>query len=281
MKKKILCLLVAMLCICIVTEMTNAGREVVTIDINSLDLTAHKEQWERENKVSIQSEGINITIENKFTKVLLSFKETLGRDVELVFTVPKEYMSPSVLGNVNSDDNTTITWRLVDNATIITMYLSAFQETTLTLSKGDLIYGQVKKGVHDFWNYVEYDGDSTGVEENIVIFISKDEPGFAIDNKHMIVQYKTNFFGWYYPIDDTSSDKVYYYVNDMGDKYRVVTHFKRNMSGDVKIQVFPGASEGLNWDSVKGALANTWVSTMSGIKKFIIDFFGDDTPNHS
>jgi hypothetical protein len=112
------------------------------------------------------------------------------------------------------------------------------------------------------------------------VLIDKTEPDFVLDNKHLIVQYKTDFFGWYYPVDDTTSDSIYYYVDDMGPKYRVVTNFKDINSGDIKIHAFPGASEGvINWDALKGGLARSWISLQIGVKKVIIDLFSDPVPD--
>lgn len=256
------------------------GATTIEVDINSLDADLYKEQWDQYKKISFEYEGINVTVTGTFTTITAVFKEVLGRDVTLKFKIPKDYISTSALGNIKSDNNVTIDWRTTENYTIATFDLLAFQSTTLTISKGDLIIGRLRKGVHNFWHYVEYNSDADGSEMNLVTVVNKTEPGFIFDNKHIIVQYKTSTLGWYYPVDDVSSNDVYYYVDDLGDSYRIVTHFKTNHSGDVRIQVFPGASKGINFESVRGALARFWISSIAGVKKILLDWFGDTTPSY-
>lgn len=254
------------------------GADVVEVNINALDLTAYKEQWENEDRVQVQQDGINITVENHLTKILIIFRETIGRDVKVNIKVPKEYISAAELGVVRTEDDVSLIWRTRANYTTISFKMHAFQIVTLTVSKGSILWGRMKKAVHSWLSYVEYNGDAVGDEETIVVLVQKEEPTFEIDNKHSILQYKTSFWNWYYPIEDTSSNDIYYYVDDLGDQYRFVIHFK-NQSGDVKIHCFPGASEGIfNWDAFKGGVARTWLSLQVGIKKFIIDVFSDPTP---
>jgi len=253
--------------------------QLYEVEINSLGLEAYMEEWESKGKVNFQQEGVNITVEETLTKVLVTFSEVYGRDVHLKFVVPTYVIPASVMSDIKTSNNVSVDWKVRDNNTIMSFELRAFQTVTLTLSKASLVLGRVKKGVHNFWSYVEYTGDSTGIESDIVISVSKMEESFEVDNKHMIVQYKTSFFGWYYPVEDVSSDQVYYYVSDLDTHYKVVTHFKGDSSADVKIHVFPGASKGINMDSVKGTLARVWISCQIGIKKILIDVFGDRTPN--
>ena len=255
---------------------TSASETMVFID--SLEISDYKELWEEENIVNFCSQGMNITLENHYTLIKLRINETYGRDVLVELIIPEEYMSPSVLGNVKSSDNISIMWQVFDNQTVLTFSLLAYQNTTIEISKGDLFYGKIKKGVHDFWNYVEYNGDSEG-EANVVVFISKDENSFQVDNRHLIVQYRTDFHGWYYPVDDTSSARAYYYVDNMPDRYRIVTHFNEGESGDVKIHAFSGAESGaLNWDAARGAVSKFVLKIQIGVKKVIMDVFSDNTP---
>ncbi len=255
--------------------------DVVEVNINALDLAISKEQWDEEGKVQTQSEGINITILNHFTKIEIIFKEVFGRDVKVNIKIPKEYISTSELGVVRTESDVSLIWRTQRDYTTISFKMHAFQIVTLTISKGDILYGRMKKAVHNWFGYIEYNGDATGDEESIIVFVNKEEPEFDIDNKHAIVQYKTDFFGWYYPVSDTSSDDIYYYVDDLGDQYRIVTHFKGNSSADIKIHCFSGASEGFfNIDTVKGAIARSWLSLQIGMKKFIMDIFGSNTPSY-
>jgi len=265
----------------LLTSLTVAIAEEAEVDIYALDLVFNKNQWEEEGRVQTQVEGINITIEKRFTVIRIIFRETIGRDVKVNIKIPEEYISASELGVVRTEDNVSLTWRTRQNYTIISFKMHALQIVTLEISKGDILWGRMKKTVHNWFNYVEYNGDAEGTEKNIIVFVSKEEPEFDVDNKHMIVQYKTDFFGWYYPIEDVSSHDIYYYVDDLDDQYRIVTHFKGNNSGDVKIHAFPGASEGFfNFDTIKGAVARSFISLQIGIKKFIMDVFGDKTPNY-
>ncbi len=258
-----------------------SASDEVEVDINALDLSLNKEQWDEEGKVQTQQEGINITIENHITVITIIFKEVHGRDVKVNIKIPEEYISASELGVVRTEDNVSLIWRTRQNYTTISFKMHAYQEITLTISKGDVLYGRMKKAVHGWFSYVEYNGDAIGDEENIIVFVSKEEPDFEVDNHHMIIQYKTDFFGWYYPVEDVSSHDIYYYVDDMGDQYRIVTHFKGNSSADIKILAFPGASEGFfNWDTFKGAVARSWISLQIGIKKFIMDVFGNNNPSY-
>ena len=251
----------------------------VEININALDIQANQEDWEENGEITFQSEGINITIKNKFTKIQFIFRETYGRDVRLNFYVPSAYISPSVLGLIKTDDNVTIDWRTTSNDTILSFEMHAYQTVTLEISKLNLAKGSMKKRVHDFWNYVEYNGEAVENEDNVVVLINKEEPSFEIDNKHIRVQYKTEFFGWYYPVDDVSSKDVYYYMDDVGYQYRVVTKFKSDQSADVKIHAFPGASEGwFNKDAITGKLAKVFIDLEIGVKKTIMDLFGNNKP---
>lgn len=263
----------------LLTSLYVATAGEIEIDINALDLTANKEQWEEEGRVQTQIEGINITIENHFTVIKIIFRNTMPRDVKVNINVPKEYISASEMGIVKAEGNVSIIWRTGQNYTMISFKMHAYQTITLTVSKGDVLWGRMKKTVHNWFNYVEYNGNAVGTEENIIVFVEKEETDFEIDNKHAILQYKTDFFGWYYPIEDVSSRDTYYYVDDLGDSYRFVVHFKGNTTADVKIHCFPGASEGFfNWDTFKGGIARGFISVQIGIKKFIMDIFGDPKP---
>jgi len=240
--------------------------------IEDLDLTRIKTDWEQNDKVSFENQGINVTLENKFTKIIGTITEMEGRDVEVSILVPEEYIKPSVLGNIKTN-LTTITWLTKQNATWVIFTIRAHQTIEFEISKGSLLAGRLKKGVHDFWNYIEYNGDAREGEENVIVFIDKNQADFQIDNQHMIVQYKTDFWGWYYPVDDASSAEQYYYVDELGDQYRVVTHFKEGTSADIKIHAFPGAEPGLGWDSLKGGIARSWISLQVGVKKAIMDIW--------
>ena len=274
MKRKALLLIVLFMLSSMVC--TSASETMVFID--SLEISDYKELWEEENEVNFCSQGINITAEKHYTLIKMRINETYGRDVLIELIIPQEYMSPSVLGNVKSKENISIMWQTFSNETILTFSLLAYQNITIEISKGDLFYGRIKKGVHDFWNYVEYNGDSEG-ETNVVVFISKGENSFEVSNAHMIVQYRTDFHGWYYPVNDVSSDDVYYYVDVMPDRYRIVTHFNEGESGDVKIHAFSGAESGvLNWDAARGAVSKFVLKVQIGVKKVIMDVFSDNTP---
>jgi hypothetical protein len=252
--------------------------EYIELDpIEDLDLQRLKNNWDENNKVQFQSQGINFTIENKFTKIIATVTEMEGRDVTVNILVPPEYIKPSVLGHIDANE-TMINWITTKNETWLKFNIRAHQTINFEISKGSIILGKLKKGVHNFWNYVEFNGDAKEGDTNIIIFISKSQANFEIDNKHMIVQYKTDFWDWYYPAEDTSSADCYYYVDDLGEEYRVVTHFKEN-PGDIKVHTFPGASEGLNWDSVKGGVARSWISLQVGAKKAVMDLF-DPNPKY-
>ncbi len=279
MKSQIISLLVTAIVIFGVLTINLEAKDIELDLMEDLDLEDLKEQWDKDDKVQFESQGINVTIVNKFRDIEIWVKETIGRDVKVSIKIPEHYISSSVLGYIKNDDGVIIEWRNLDNYTKVSFRLHAYQETVFTISKGDLILGGLKKSVHKWFSYVEYRGDADGDEENIIVFIPKQETDFEIDNKHMIVQYKTGFHNWYYPVSDTSSEDIYYYVDDLGDQYRVVTHFKGDESGDIKIHVFPGASEGaFNWDSFKGGVARSFISLQIGIKKAFIDWFGDMTP---
>ena len=66
MKIKILLVVTLVL---LTTWSISASDELEVVNINALDLTLNKEQWEKEDRVQTQSEGINITIENHFTSI--------------------------------------------------------------------------------------------------------------------------------------------------------------------------------------------------------------------
>jgi hypothetical protein len=247
--------------------------------IKDLNLDLYKSQWKNKGAVTFENQGINISLVDKAAKISISIRERNGRDVKIKIDIPGYIVSPSALGNINTDDGTAIIWRVKQNSSYIELSLRALQRINFDVGKGSLVLGRIRKAVHNTLGYVEYYGDSDGASQNIVVYIDKSEPGFNIDNKHMIVQYKTSFFGWYYPVDDVSSRAVYYYVDDIGSQYRVVTHFNSNISGDVKIEVFPGASTGIfNWEAFKGLIARTFISIQIGIKKAIVDIIGDKTP---
>jgi len=284
MKYKIRAILFATLVIfTIYSVVITVESEIPVVDVNALDFNIYYEQWEEKGKIQFSVEGINITLEETLTKVLFTFRETRGRAVELRFRVPKEYMSPSIVGLIETEEgNVTINWRATDNESILSFVLQEYEQVVLSIKKTELIYGQAKKKVHDIWNYVEYNGDSDGTSSVISVNIDKNDYDIKLDNEHMIVQYKTEFFDWYYPIDDvSSSDIAYYYVNDLEEKYQVVIRFKKDLSGDVKIHTFAGASEGVfNWDAFKGSIAKSWISIQVGVKKALIDWLGDTTPNY-
>ncbi|MEF8806265.1 MAG: hypothetical protein V5A63_19525 [Bacteroides sp.] len=255
---------------------------LVEIDVNSLDLEAYKEEWEENDKISFEFEGINITVENKFLDIVMTFRETMGRDAKLNFMVPEDYMKPSVLGNIKTESNKTITWESVRNTTVVSFKIYAYEEVVLKVSKTDITLGKAKKKVHDFFNYVEYNADSNGTQKQISILVDKDNTNFEVDNEHMIVQYETasDILGnWYYPVEDTSSSDVYYHVTDLGDRYKVTVDFNKNKSGDIKLHTFPGASEGFfNKEGITGAISHFWLKTTTGAKKMLVDFFGTSEP---
>jgi hypothetical protein len=249
------------------------NNEYIELDpIEDLDLSRILSDWEQNNKVQFENQGINVTIENKFTKIIGRITETEGRDVEVSILIPEEYIAPSVLGHIETN-LTTIRWITRANETWLQFELRAHQTVEFEISKGSLLAGRIKKGIHNFWNYVEFNGDAKEGEENVIVFINKQQTDFEIDNKHIIVQYKTDFWGWYYPVGDASSEDTYYYVDDIGDQYRVVTHFKEGESADIKIHAFPGAEQGFGWDSVKGGIARSWISLQIGVKKAIMDIW--------
>ena len=255
--------------------------EPINIYVNALNLEISQSEWEEKGEVSFESEGINVTLKDRFTKIEFIFREIMGRDVRLNFIVPPSYIDQSVLGLIETDDNVTVDWRVADNGTIISFELLAFQSVTFSVSKLDIATGGMKKSVHDFWSYVEYNGVGVKDQNVVVVDIQKEESGFEVDNKHITVYYKTDFFGWYYPIDDTSSKDIYYYMEDSGDNYRVVTSFKGNKSADIRVNAFPGASDGwFNKDAITGKLAQAWIGAVTSVKKTIIDIFGDKTPKY-
>ena len=256
-----------------ISYVSESQLEYISLDpIEDLDLTRLKSIWEDKGKVEFENQGINVTIENKFSKILATIQETKGRDVSVSILVPAEYISPSVLGHIKTN-STTITWVTTNNETWLKFNMRAHDTIYLEISKGSLLKGRIKKGIHNFWNYVEYNGDAKENETNVIIFIDKSQSDFEIDNKHMIVQYKTDFWGWYYPVEEASSGDSYYYVDDLGEQYRVVTHFKTENPGDIKIHAFPGATPGWNWDSVKGGIARSWISLQIGVKKAVMDIW--------
>ena len=112
------------------------------------------------------------------------------------------------LGVVRTDDDVSLIWRTRQNYTTISFKMHALQTITLTVSKGDVLWGRMKKAVHSWLSYVEYNGDANGNEETIIVLVQKEEPEFEIDNKHSILQFKTSFFNWYYPIEDVSSNDI-------------------------------------------------------------------------
>jgi hypothetical protein len=122
---------------CIIT--TDASP--IEIHIHALDFQVYQDDWEENDEVSLMYEGINITLQNKFTKILLVFRETLGRDVILHIYIPAQFMSPSVMGLIESDGNVTLDWRVTNNNTIISFDMHAFQTVTLTMKK--VIYSLV------------------------------------------------------------------------------------------------------------------------------------------
>jgi len=254
--------------------------EKVRIDIDTLEIDEYYNIWQNESELTFRVEGFNISIEETLSSIIMTFNETMGRDATLDFHIPDEYIEPSVLSEIQSSTNSTVYWTSYRNETVASMDFIAFQEITLEVSKTSLLVGKTRKNVQDFWGYIEYNSYSDGNQTNVVTFINKDESSFPIDNKHVIVQYKTSFFGWYYPVSDVSSDEIYYYMDDIGDKYRVVTHFEDNASSHTKVHTFPGASaETASHETIKGTLANWWLKTTIGVKKIIIDWFGDQTPS--
>jgi len=276
MKKRIIFILGLLI---ITSCSVNTFAVPVVIDINALNIQINQDEWEESGEVSFESEGINITLRNKFTKIQFIFRETMGRDVILNFIVPSHYIDQTVLGLIETDDNVTIEWRATENASILSFGMHAYQEVTFEISKLKIATGGLKKNVHDFWSYVEYNGAASTNENVVVVDIDKEEPSFEIDNKHIKVYYKTDFFGWYYPIDDTSSKDVYYYMEDTGDQYRIVTSFKGNKSADVRVNAFPGASDGwFNKDAIVGRAAQLWMGAVTSVKKTIIDIFGSSEP---
>lgn len=286
MKDKILKVFVAIFIFALVYAtlgifaLASVESEYIELDpIEDLDLQRLKNDWDENNKVQFQNQGINFTIENKFTKIIATVTELEGRDVSVSILVPSEYIEPSVLGHIDAN-KTMITWITTKNETWLKFNIRAHDTVTFEISKGSIIVGRLKKGVHNFWNYVEFNGDAQKGDKNVIIFISKSQADFMIDNKHMIVQYKTDFWDWYYPVEDSSSADRYYYVDDLGEEYRVVTHFKDDNPADIKIHAFPGASKGLNWDSVKGGVARSWISIQVGAKKAIMDLF-DPNPKYN
>jgi len=276
--KRVIALIV--LAIVVLSTLQFGSATVVELDVlQDLDLPALQAQWKAHHTASFINEGINFTIQETTTKVIITVTEKQGRDVDVKVKIPSGYISPSDMGYINSKDNVALEWRAYNNDSMILFSLFAYQQATFEVAKTSLLYGKMKKAVHKLFNYVEYNGQSNGKDQNIVVYVDKSETGFEVDNQHMIVQYKTGFFGWYYPVDSVSSSDVYYYVDDLGTQYRVVTHFKGNTTSDIKIHAFPGASKGFwNWDSIKGGIARSIISLQIGIKKALIDWFGNKAP---
>lgn len=278
MKKLTFIIILSILCT-IFTVCIPAGTRV--IEITALETVHFKEQWEEDNQVEFTSHGIIVNISKHYTSIILTFLETEGNDVDITLTIPEEIISTTVLGNIQSNDNRTITWLTVGNISKISFNLLAFQNTTITIKKTDIILGHIKKSVHNFWNYVEYNGNSNG-ESTVLIEINKADLSFNVDNQHMIVQYKTDFYGWYYPTEGVSSQPIYYYVIELNNTYRIITNFRDGNSADMKVEVFPGADDGFfNWDAIKGRIANTALKLQISVKKVIIDLFGGPNPTYT
>jgi len=121
------------------------------------------------------------------------------------------------------------------------------------------------KGKHG-WFGVEYDRkyNATTDTPNIVTIINRSELNFSLNSKNIIVQRKTDTWGWYSPISDVSSSEAYYYVDVIGNNYRLVTHWKNSAnSSDIRITVYP--------DTMWGHAQKFCASVVCGIKSTIIN----------
>ena len=130
---------------------------------------------------------------------------------------------------------------------------------------------------HNFSGCVTYTTTAAKNTTTVTTTINETELGFILDNKHIIVEYKTEKWGWFYPISDTSSDIVYYYFVQINKSNYQITVFFHNttLTNDVRITCFPG-SDYAPWTGT--AIASGFVKLCSnvvvGVRKMLLDLFG-------
>jgi len=265
MKKTFLSIL--LVTVLLVTNTCIASR--TRIDVNIMDLQANQEDFQNNGTIYFLVEGINITIMSQLTSIALIFTETMERDVTLNFRVSNEFLFNIKDSSIKSSD-VEIKTKHLKNETIFSFNVDSLQTVTLTISKFSIITSEASKKVHNFWNYAEYNGVSDGVSDEVSVNIDKNENDFDTNEEQLIVEYKTSFFGWYYPID-----KSQYQIEDNGVQLKITTKFNGS-SGDIRIHTFTDSST-----SLRSSIAKFFVKVQIGIKKVIIDIFGDKTPRTS
>jgi hypothetical protein len=133
---------------------------------------------------------------------------------------------------------------------------------------------------HRFPTY-HLDCEVTTHNESVVdIPIHNGSVGFGIDKNFITVQYRSSFHDWWYPVQDTSSDDVYYYVTEYSNiTWHIIIKFKTNVSSHIKLSLYRGAySETNSWDYWGGRLATSLSSIKLFLKKLIIDAFHGASP---
>lgn len=253
----------------------------IRVVVDALCSNYYLADWNKNKTINFKYEGINITMTGQISKYKFSFIETSGRDVDVIYEIPKDYISATAVGEITVENQTEVAWNTNGTISALEFTLFAYQHLNFNVSKTNTIFGNIKKSVHSLMHYVEYDKYSND-KQMVIVNIDKKTLGFIVDNKHMIVQYKTKFHGWYYPLDDSSASLTgYYYVNDLPDTYQVVIQFKNLSSADVKVEVFPGASQGFfNVAAAEGFFARGFLSIQIGVKKAIIDLFHGSSPQY-
>lgn len=160
-------------------------------------------------------------------------------------------------------------WKLIIVASIlIVLGVVFFVLPSVSATKGD----------HNYWGYVSYNTKAENNTNSVSTRIDRNELTFALDNKHITVEYKSDTFDWFIPCDNTISKDVYYrfVVDDNDTSYEVTVFFKNtSQTNDVRISCYPGADSTSHFskDAVVGEFDKFWINALSGFKKAIINLW--------
>lgn len=212
-------------------------------------------------------EGINISLVDKLSKILILFQELDGRDVDMYIHISTYFISYDIIKSARINGDTVLNLIPGENETVINFIIMSYQTVTLEVPKSEFIYEAIKQTSHSFWSYAEYSNTPTDDSKEVTVVIDKTESLPTLENDQVIVQYKTDFFGWYYPIEADENDDIHYNIGNTNTQYSITTNFKESNSSSVKIYAFEDDG------TIRGKIAKIGVSLKVGIKKLIMDIF--------
>ena len=245
---------------------------------NSLNIEGLYEEFDNNDSVTVKYEGIQVHVENHFTKIFLQIKEQQGRDVTLVLYISKEYISPTEIGIIQVPSEKQLYMYVYENYTRFEYPLDAYETININISKAEIFIGKVVKSWHDLLGVKTFWLEEKENQEQVIVEFPKDTVGTEVDMRTVDVLYKSDWKpfwcgedteSWwsYYPASDSLNDEVSYYMKDFGDKYQVVVNFKNGTSSTLHVYAYD--------DSIKGKIGKAVTKVGIQLRQFFIDKFGD------